>query len=502
MISQICGGHCAKLGKIAGPATWALCTGRDITYPYIFLSILSLILVGLCMALLGEVTALDYTSTLAEWAEQFSDLPGFVYLDSGTNEHGAELEIVTALPTATHWLQDYSANLADWMTALETDLQRACEQSTFIGTTACFTGCVAIGSLDYDAPAGALRAQDQPDSRTMAGLYHWLLVTHRTSQTTELLIHVDCPAATRQRVMRLIKNERPLSPRRFHLSEHFRPAISPQQYQAHIGRIQDYIVAGDCYQVNYAQRFEATLEGDAWAAYRFVRARLAGGFSGFLRTAPDHAILSLSPERFLRIDQGTVTSQPIKGTAPRHSDPERDAALAQSLLNSEKDRAENVMITDLLRNDLGQFCKTGSVRVTELCGLHSFNNVHHLISTVEGELAQDVSAGQMLLATSPGGSITGAPKKRAVEIIAELEPTPRGAYCGSLFILGGGNFLQSSIAIRTLEVTGNTVHCWGGGGITASSQWEAEYQETLDKVGPIMTALEGADQCSGNSIPS
>ena len=454
------------------------------------------------MASRGEVISLNYTPTLAEWAGQFSDLPGFVYLDSGTSGHGAELEVVTAVPTTIHRLQDYSTNLADWMTALEADLYKACAQHAILGTSDCFTGCVAIGSLDYDAPAGSLRAQDLRDSRTMAWLYHWLLVTHRSSQTTELLIHPDCPAVTRQRILALVKNRRPAATASFHLAAHFRPAISKPQYQAHIARIQDYILAGDCYQVNYAQRFEATLEGDAWSAYRYVRTILAGGFSGFLRTAEDHSILSLSPERFLRIHQGTVTSQPIKGTAPRHSDPEQDAALAQALLSSEKDRAENVMITDLLRNDLGQFCETGSVRVTELCGLHSFNNVHHLISTVEGRLAPGVSAGQMLLATSPGGSITGAPKKRAVEIIAELEPTPRGAYCGSLFILGGNDWLQSSIAIRTLEVTGDTVHCWGGGGITASSQWESEYQETLDKVGPIMAALEEVNQCSGNSIPS
>ena len=454
------------------------------------------------MASRGEVISLNYTPTLAEWAGQFSDLPGFVYLDSGTSGHGAELEVVTALPTTIHRLQDYSTNLADWMTALEADLHKSCAQHAILGTSDCFTGCVAIGSLDYDAPAGSLRAQDLRDSRTMAGLYHWLLVTHRSSQTTELLIHPDCPAVTRQRIIALVKNRRPAATASFHLAANFRPAISKPQYQAHIARIQEYILAGDCYQVNYAQRFEATLEGDAWSAYRYVRTILAGGFSGFLRTAEDHSILSLSPERFLRIHQGTVISQPIKGTAPRHSDPEQDTALAQALLSSEKDRAENVMITDLLRNDLGQFCETGSVRVTELCGLHSFNNVHHLISTVEGRLAPGVSAGQMLLATSPGGSITGAPKKRAVEIIAELEPTPRGAYCGSLFILGGNDWLQSSIAIRTLEVTGDTVHCWGGGGITASSQWEAEYQETLDKVGPIMAALEEANQCSGNSIPS
>ncbi len=454
------------------------------------------------MASLSEVTPLDYTPTLVDWAERFSDLPGFVYLDSGTGGLGGELEVVTALPTVIHRLQDYSANLGDWMTALEADLHSACAHTGIVGTSACFTGCVAIGSLDYDAPAASLRAQDEPHSRTMAGLYHWLVVTHRSSQTTELLIHPDCPAVTRQRIALLIETKQAAVPTGFQLLEHFHAAITKPLYQAHIARIQDYILAGDCYQVNYAQRFEAALEGDAWPAYRHIRTLLAGGFSGFLRIAEDHAILSLSPERFLRIHQGTVTSQPIKGTAPRHSDPEQDAALAKALLNSEKDRAENVMITDLLRNDLGQFCQTGTVVVTELCGLHSYNNVHHLVSTVEGKLSPGVSAGQMLLATSPGGSITGAPKKRAVEIIAELESAPRGAYCGSLFILGGNDWLQSSIAIRTLEVTGNIVHCWGGGGITSSSQWEAEYQETLDKVGPIMAALEAGNQCSGNSIPS
>ena len=177
---------------------------------------------------------------------------------------------------------------------------------------------------------------------------------------------------------------------------------------------------------------------------------MAGGFSGFLRTAEDHAILSLSPERFLRIHQGTVTSQPIKGTAPRHSDPEQDAALAQALLNSEKDRAENVMITDLLRNDLGQFCETGSVIVTELCGLHSFNNVHHLVSTVEGKLAPGVSAGQMLLATSPGGSITGAPKNALWKSSLNWNPHP-GALTVARYSSSVANWLQSSIAIRTLK---------------------------------------------------
>ena len=204
----------------------------------------------------------------------------------------------------------------------------------------------------------------------------------------------------------------------------------------------------------------------------------------------------------MKIQDGLVTTQPIKGTAPRHADAEQDKGLADALLTSEKDRAENIMITDLLRNDLGQFCEIGSVRVTELCGLHSFGNVHHLVSTVEGQLAPGVTAGQMLLASSPGGSITGAPKRRAVEIIAELESHARGAYCGSLFVMANADWLQSSIAIRTLEVRDKALHCWGGGGITASSSWESEHQETLDKVGPIMETLASKAQCSGSSMPS
>ena len=158
------------------------------------------------MASRGEVTPLDYTPTLVDWAERFSDLPGFVYLDSGTSGHGGELEVITALPTVTHRLQDYSANLDDWMTALEADLHSACACSSIVGTSACFTGCVAIGSLDYDAPAASLRAQEEPHSRTMAGLYHWLLVTHRRSQTTELLIHGS---------LRSLKPSTPLCPEAF-----------------------------------------------------------------------------------------------------------------------------------------------------------------------------------------------------------------------------------------------------------------------------------------------
>ena len=454
------------------------------------------------MVLSATTYPLPFTASLSRLADKLAHLPGFVYLDSGDREFSAEMEIVTALPTVTHRLEDYSGNLGDWMTAVERDVREGHDHHDILGRSNAFTGRVAIGSLDYNAPAGRLIGQVDEPSRTMAAIYHWLLVSHRPSATTELLFHADCPEDTRTAVLAALESDKPDKSSAFAITQPFKAAISKRDYQRSVEQIQAYILAGDCYQVNFAQRFESMLEGDAWTAYRAIRDNLAGGFSGFMRPSDNHAILSLSPERFLSIRDGVVTTQPIKGTAPRHSDPEQDRRLAEALERSEKDRAENVMITDLLRNDIGQFCEPGSVEVTELCGLHSFGNVHHLISTVQGRLATGTTAGQLLLATSPGGSITGAPKKRAVEIIAELEDLPRGAYCGSLFMLGGGDWLQSSIAIRTLEAHNGNLYCWGGGGITASSHWQAEYQETLDKVGPIMRALEAASQCSGNSMPS
>ena len=454
------------------------------------------------MVLSATTYPLPFTASLSGLADKLAHLPGFVYLDSGDREFSAEMEIVAALPTVTHRLEDYSGNLGDWMTAVERDVREGHDHHDILGRSGAFTGRVAIGSLDYNAPAGRLIGQVDEPSRTMAAIYHWLLVSHRPSATTELLFHADCPEDTRTEVLAALESDKPDKSSAFAITQPFKAAISKRDYQRSVEQIQAYILAGDCYQVNFAQRFESMLEGDAWTAYRAIRDNLAGGFSGFMRPSDNHAILSLSPERFLSIRDGVVTTQPIKGTAPRHSDPEQDRRLAEALERSEKDRAENVMITDLLRNDIGQFCEPGSVEVTELCGLHSFGNVHHLISTVQARLATGTTAGQLLLATSPGGSITGAPKKRAVEIIAELEDLPRGAYCGSLFMLGGGDWLQSSIAIRTLEAHNGNLYCWGGGGITASSHWQAEYQETLDKVGPIMRALEAASQCSGNSMPS
>ncbi|HBS76988.1 MAG TPA: aminodeoxychorismate synthase component I, partial [Pseudomonas sp.] len=199
---------------------------------------------------------------------------------------------------------------------------------------------------------------------------------------------------------------------------------------------------------------------------------------------------SVSPERFLRVSDRTVETRPIKGTRPRNLDPESDLAQADALMASTKDRAENLMIVDLLRNDLGRSCEIGSVRVPELFCLETYPNVHHLVSSVTGRLDPNKDALDLLTGAFPGGSITGAPKIRAMEIIDELEPTRRSIYCGSLVYLDVRGEMDSSIAIRTLLFRKDGVYCWGGGGIVADSAWQAEYQETLDKVSVLLRTLE------------
>ena len=256
-----------------------------------------------------------------------------------------------------------------------------------------------------------------------------------------------------------------------------------------VARVIEYIRAGDIFQANLSQRLEAPLVGTPLALYDRLRRRNPAPFAAFLEFG-DLVVASSSPERFLRVQpDGRVETRPIKGTRPRGLGPEHDAALALALAESEKDRAENVMIVDLLRNDLSRVCRPGTVRVPELFALEHYATVHHLVSTVVGELAPDHDAVDLLRAAFPGGSITGAPKVRAMQIIAELEPTARGVYCGAIGYLSTSGALDASIVIRTYLVRGRDVYFQVGGGIVADSDPQQEYRETLDKAQALITAL-------------
>jgi para-aminobenzoate synthetase component 1 len=258
---------------------------------------------------------------------------------------------------------------------------------------------------------------------------------------------------------------------------------------AAVARAREYILAGDIFQVNLSQRFEAPLHGTPWAFYSRLRRRNPAPFAAYFECG-DTAVLSASPERFLRAaPDGRVETRPIKGTRPRGAGPEHDAALGQALTESAKDRAENLMIVDLMRNDLSRVCTPGSVHVPELFALERYATVHHLVSTVVGQLGAGRDALDLLRAAFPGGSITGAPKVRAMEIITECEPSQRGVYCGSIGYWSFTGALDTSIAIRTAVALEGRVYFSAGGGIVSDSTPEQEYRETLDKARGIVEAL-------------
>jgi len=255
-----------------------------------------------------------------------------------------------------------------------------------------------------------------------------------------------------------------------------------------VERVVEYIRAGDVFQANLSQQLSSRTALTPVDLYGRLRAVNPAPFAAFYG-GDDWAVVSASPERFLRVAEGVVETRPIKGTRRRSFDPVEDARLAAELLASEKDRAENVMIVDLLRNDLSRVCRPGTVAVPELCSLESYETVHHLVSSVSGTLEEGKDAWDLFAAAFPGGSITGAPKVRAMEIIHELEPTPRGPYCGSLFSVGFDGSADSNILIRTMVCRGDRVCIGAGGGVTAASDPEAEYEETLDKAAAMLHAL-------------
>jgi para-aminobenzoate synthetase component 1 len=269
-----------------------------------------------------------------------------------------------------------------------------------------------------------------------------------------------------------------------------RSTFTHRGYLDAVARVREYIVAGDIFQANLSQRLQAPLVEPPFDLYTRLRARNPSAFAAYLDFG-DLRVLSASPERFLRLDENGrhVETRPIKGTRPRGLGPMHDAALGRALSESDKDRAETVMIVDLLRNDLSRVCRPGTVRVPELFALEQHPTVHHLVSTVVGELDPSADAIDLLRAAFPGGSITGAPKVRAMEIIAELEPSRRGVYCGSIGYLSLTGAMDTSVVIRTYLALRGRVYFQVGGGIVADSDPELEYRETLDKARALIGAL-------------
>nr|WP_298107688.1 aminodeoxychorismate synthase component I [uncultured Pseudomonas sp.] len=422
-----------------------------------------------------------------------SRAPGAVLLDAGRPAaQRGRYDLISAWPLA-ELTPEQDETGTDFLQRLRVSLNELGEAETPAGVELPFAGGL-IGYLGYDfgrrlehLPQTAIDDLDLADARF--GLYPWALISDHLLGTSQLLFHPRLDEAERERLRTLFERVQPSAAQPFELLEAFRADLDADCYRQALERIQAYIQAGDCYQVNFSQRFRAPYRGDPWTAYQALRAACPTPFSGY-QALPDGAIISLSPERFLQVSRGQVETRPIKGTRPRDSDPARDADYADDLLSSLKDRAENLMIVDLLRNDLGRSCAIGSVRVPELFALESYPNVHHLVSSVTGKLAPGKDPLDLIAGSFPGGSITGAPKIRAMQIIDELEPTRRALYCGSLLYLDVRGEMDSSIAIRSLLAKDGQLSCWGGGGIVADSDWQAEYQESITKVKVLLETLE------------
>ena len=458
-----------------------------------------------------EIVDFPYCADAEPLFASIRHLPNAVWLDSGKPRSlDGRFDIISAAPLkmletrgsetlitengTTHTSSDDPFALAE---QLWNELEKApatLHNQPFLGGLIGFWGYDLgrrIESLPEDNPA----VTNIPDMRL--GQYVWALVQNHSSQKAWLFFHPQCPKSLRKQVQVLLEaselQQKNTTEPDFTLTRSFQPTRTKQQHCDAVREIQDYIRAGDCYQVNLAQHFSAEFEGDSWQIYKQLRQVLPSPYSAYMRWGNDltesQAVMCLSPERFLKLSLNQIEAKPIKGTIKRGSTLEEDNQNAISLMNSAKNRAENLMIVDLLRNDLGKTCEPGSIHVPKLFALESFPNVHHLVSTITSTLAENETPFSLLRGCFPGGSITGAPKKRAMEIIEELESCRRNLYCGSIGYISTTGRMDTNIAIRTVLADGNKLHCWGGGGIVADSDPESEYQESLDKIQVLMEAL-------------
>ncbi|HKQ30999.1 MAG TPA: aminodeoxychorismate synthase component I [Burkholderiales bacterium] len=441
---------------------------------------------------------LPYRPDSAELFEAWADRPWAMFLDSGfPGSNSGRYDVIVADPVATLVTRGALTEIRsadgversgdDPLTLLQRTLARHAPDS-FPSSESPFNGG-AVGYFAYDLgrrfermSQTAIDVEQLPDMAV--GIYSAVVIVDHGEQRSFYLGRE--PTAAEPFLHALPRRIRPA----LRATERLHTSLDSDAYAAAFARVMEYIRAGDCYQVNLARRFSAAVRGDPWAGYRALRSLGPVPYGAYLNT-PDVQVLSFSPERFLNVHGDRVETRPIKGTRRRHPDVDADRRLAQELLVSAKDRAENVMIVDLLRNDLGKVCQVGSVSVEALCELESFASVHHLVSTVSGRLAPGVHALDVLRACVPGGSITGAPKVRAMQIIEEIERERRGVYCGAIGYVGFDGAMDVNIAIRTLTHRQGQIRFWAGGGIVADSNVEAEFQETLAKAAMPIALLTG-----------
>ncbi|MDH2916701.1 MAG: aminodeoxychorismate synthase component I [Gallionella sp.] len=444
---------------------------------------------------------LPYLADSGLYFEAVRDLPWAAWLDSGGKDR---YDIIVAQPVATMITHGETTEIRqgaelrespDDPIALLQDLLgeklKAIPEMPFAG------GVLGYWNYDlgrrYHRLSNATQAVNSTPEMAV-GIFDWAIIVDHQQSIARLVSRLRYSETEKQLPQILgridsISSQQKKRKETFFVKGSIHPDFRRGDYRSAFNKVKGYLYEGECYQVNLAQRFSSQARGDAFEAYLALRASSPTPYSAYLDWS-ELKILCASPERFLKVQQGRVETKPIKGTRPRSDDLSEDLRLLEDLRNHPKDRAENLMIVDLLRNDLGKSCEVGSVRTPKLFEVESFANVHHLVSTIEGKLASGKDALDVLRDCFPGGSITGAPKLKAMEIIERLESQRRGLYCGSIGYVGYDGNMDVNIAIRTLTLQNGELACWAGGGIVADSQCESEYQETMDKASAMLELMK------------
>lgn len=431
-------------------------------------------------------------------AAQLSELDGFIWLDSGHRSSNRQdsFDIISALPVSKLLLnsdyhveidrkplqttaQDYTQIIHEFITRYSQTIN----ETQTLGHLPFSGGVIGYFSYEFLHPRQNLevRSCDYKTPLVQLGAYNWAIVIDHKRKQSHWVGSKTIASIIKKRLSGDIEEHD------FSCGE-FSSNTQTNDYYHSINSIHNYLLSGDCYQVNYSQRFNAKYSGSEFQAYLQLRKDNAAPFSAYIKT--DYgAILSCSPERFISAKKSKVMTQPIKGTSPRGKTELEDAENSRQLMQSQKNQSENLMIVDLMRNDFNKVCQPFSVTAPHLFELQSFANVHHLVSTVQGVLNEASDHFDLFLNCFPGGSITGAPKLRACQIISELENNQRHIYCGSIAYFSTSGKTDSNIAIRSFLMEQESIYCWGGGGIVMDSKPEDEHDESIYKVFKLMNTL-------------
>jgi para-aminobenzoate synthetase component 1 len=431
---------------------------------------------------------LSYCASLQEQYQKLSHLPGFVLLESTDRSRG-RYDILSAYPYDSIKIQNGNPHYHQVFSQLKETLliQNSVADLPFQG------GAIGYISYDFGAQKVGIYSRTQPTLTTMPllelGLYDWaIIVDHELKKITLFAGHTQCSTSLIVEEVLSLWHQPFVQSKCAQLSGGFIPLVKEAAYKKAFSEIYLALRAGRCYQVNFTQPFQTSYEGDSWSFYKKISSKNPVPFSAFLRTS-EADILSFSPERFLLYNQGKLLTSPIKGTLGRSKNLSEDEYLKQQLIMSEKNRAENVMIVDLLRNDLGKISMPGSVQVRSLCEVESYHSVHHLVSTIESQCLPRLHPFEVFLSCFPGGSITGAPKRESMQVIHEQEVFSRGVYCGAIGYFSRHGYFDTNVAIRTITAKDNKLHLAAGGGIVIDSQAEEEYKECFIKIAAIIDGL-------------